>query len=349
VPVLYIGNYGDISSGWAIAAQNNIRALSKVTEVVPRRIKYAPQDVPSDLLLMEEKDVRCDVCIQHVLPPNLVYNSSFYNIAYFVCESSSLGLTGWAQYLNLMDEVWVPSEFCREVCIKSGVTPKIRVVPHCLDVEQIFKTPGFDLKEQTEEEFLFYTVADFTKRKNLIATLRAFHTEFNGEAGLVIKTNNEEETRKIAEEVRKGLKKPCKAEIIIGGFIPKEQVYAIHKSCDVFVNSSYGEAFSIPTLEALAAGKTPICTGWSAFPELVSPDEGWLVKGRLEPCFAATTLPELQTSEEMWMSIDIVDLQRCMREAYEQSRQTKSFNCQKKSLNYSLDNVGKLMGEYLNV
>ena len=108
---------------------------------------------------------------------------------------------------------------------------------------------------------------------------------------------------------------------------------------------SYGEAWSIPTHEAMCAGKTPIVTNFSSFPDYISDKNGWLVDYDIEPCFGAETFDDLHTAYEEWASIKVKDLQKCMREAFENSllRKTKSINCMKKSLELSPEKIGEQM------
>lgn len=343
--ILYISNYGDINSGWAIAAQSYIRALSKFTRVVPQRIMYAPQNPPEDILKMEKNPEKCKICIQHVLPNNMVYDGRFYNIGLCFTETSSLGITGWAQKLNLMDEVWVPCTYSAQVLKDSGVTVPIRVFPIPLNPQEMFSAQDFNLKQQVGHDFLFYTIGDFTRRKNLQALLKAFYIEFNGEAGLVIKTNVEQKkVEEFCANIKKGLKIRGE-ETIIAGYSSRQQIFSIHKSCDVFVCPSYGEAWSIPTHEAMCAGKTPIVTNFSSFPDYISNDNGWLVDYELEPCFGAETFDDLHTAYEEWASVKVNHLRECMREAFENNlvRKTKSIKCMKKALELSPEKIGQQM------
>jgi len=342
--VLYISNYGDINSGWAIAEQSYIRALSQFTRVVPKRITYAPQNPPEDILKMESP-AKCRICIQHVLPQNMSYDGNFYNIGICFTETSSLGITGWAQKLNLMDEVWVPCNYSAQMLKSNGVNVPIRVFPIPFNAQEMFAAKDFNLKEQVGHEFLFYTIGDFNRRKNLQALLRAFHTEFNGEAGLVIKTNAEQQkVEEFCNNIKKGLKKHG-TETIISGYATRQQIYSIHKSCDVFVCPSYGEAWSIPTHEAMCAGKTPVVTNFGAFTDYISNENGWLVDCTMEPCFASETFEDLHTSYEEWAHIDVKHLQKCMRESFENNilRKTKSIRCMKKALELTPEKIGEQM------
>ena len=91
-----------------------------------------------------------------------------------------------------MDELWVPSNYVKEACIKSGVTIPIKIAPHCLDVESYIKSADNAKVQELLNTFNFVFVGEFIERKNLKALVRAFHTEFHPkeDVNLLIKTSD---------------------------------------------------------------------------------------------------------------------------------------------------------------
>ncbi|HLA43218.1 MAG TPA: glycosyltransferase, partial [Aggregatilineales bacterium] len=63
------------------------------------------------------------------------------------------------------------------------------------------------------------------------------------------------------------------------GQIPGEELNRVYNAADVLINTSRGEGFGIPILEAQAAGCPVIVTDFSAMPELCF--AGWRVSGTL--------------------------------------------------------------------
>ena len=353
--ILYISNYGDINSGWAIAAQECIRALSTQTKVVPRRFKFAPQNLPPDIAQLEQSTDKCKVCIQQCLPHMMSYDGDYYNVGVCFLESNSLGATGWAQYLNLMDEIWTFSNQSKQAMESGGVTKPIKVFTLPINNDMLFKVQPFNMKEQCQGDFLFYTILDFNKRKNLTGILKAFHTEFAHwePVNLVIKTNAlEKQVEEFCSNIKSGLKlqNQYKREVIISGYLAEDQVIALHKSCDVFVLPSHGEGWSIPTQMALCLGKTPIVTNGSSFVDYINDTNGWLVNTTEVNCFNSTSIPDLHTGWETWDEPDIAHLRKCMREAYENSeeRQKKSLKGMKDGFNFNYNDIGQQMYEQIS-
>ncbi len=319
--VLYIGHYRD-GTGWGNAALNNILAMDSVgIDVVPRAITYEASDKCNKLDYLESKSKEgCDVVVQHTLPNNYVYNSNYKNIGYLAVESDNFRQTGWQHHCNLMDEIWVPSGVTASACVRSGVNTKIKVVPHSLDIS---KYKGKNKENgpiaEMRNNFTFGFVGEFIERKNIKALIHAFHLEFNPRepVNLFVKTSKRslEEVQKYFQHIKNGMKiRPqYREEIIACGYMPEEDYIDTLAQIDCFVMPSRGEAFCIPSLEAMALGKPSIYTEGIGMNHCV----GSWVESRFVPCFGAVeTLPHLDTSWENWREIDVLDLAKKMRFHY---------------------------------
>lgn len=354
--VLYIGHYKD-GTGWGDAAANNILALHKAgVKVVPRAISYNNSDSEVDKTILElekESTHGCDVCIQHTLPSNYVYDSSFKNIGYIDTETSDFAETGWHKNINMMDELWVPAEYVRNACVKSGVTIPIKIVPHCINVSEYSEeVKGAKVKE-LEGSFNFVFVGEFTERKNIKAILRAFHTEFHPRenVNLYIKSSGIEikKLEQYCESIRKGLKlrSDYKNDLLISGRIKKEDYISILNQCHCFVVASRGEGFCIPALEAMCLGIPCLYTDGIAVEEFAV---GEPISSRDEPCFGGMeSLPDLYTANSTWKEVDISDLQIKMRSQYLKGvDDAVKKQCKEKAKEYSHESIGKLCKELLN-
>lgn len=354
--VLYIGHYRD-GTGWGDAAKNNILALAKAgVDVVPRAISYNQQDseVDENIQELEKKSTEgCDVCIQHTLPVNYVYDSNFKNIGYLATESSDFIDSGWAKNINMMDEMWVPSEYVKNSCIRSGVKTPIKIAPHCLDLSEYELKPQSAQIEELRTSFNFVFIGEFSERKNIKALIRAFHAEFHPKenVNLYIKSSGVDvpKLEEYCENIKRGLKlrNHYKKDLIISGRIRKQDYVSILSQCHSFVMPSRGEGFCIPALEAMCMGIPCLSTAGIAVEEF---SVGDTVESRREPCFGGMeSLPNLYTARSYWREIDIEDLQIKMRSAYlsglpDQLRE----KCKTQAEKYSHENIGKLFKELLN-
>jgi len=357
--VLFIGHYKE-QSGWGKAARDYILALDAAgVDVVPRTVKLnsTMPEIPERIKELESKSSRgATHCIQHVLPHHLDFNGRFEkNIALAVYESFNAKLSSWPAKINLMDELWVPSEFTSLVFDDMGVNIPTKIVPHAFDMSVYSKKYEKIENKELEGNYIFYTIADSNKRKDLLSLIQAFHLEFtaNEPVRLLIKTGkygvspsdcakamiHECNTVKAAMKL---MRRPedYSQEIIVADNLSDEDIYRLHATGDCFVSTSHGEAWCIPLFEAAAFGKTCVYP-YNIFGYMnESNGTDGSVYTRESIVFGMNdTFQDLGSSREHWDSVDIKETAFQMRQAYE-----GKIVANNKDLNqYSYKNVGELM------
>lgn len=367
--LLYIAPYLE-SSGWGIAARHTLACMHQAgIDVVPRPTKFDSYKHEKEPWLKEleaKSYEKYDAVLYYLPPDNIVYNKRLgKNIAFFLCETDDIIATHWLSRLELMDEVWVPTYFIKTALIKSGYSKPIRLVPIPCDTSVYYKSwPVYpQIKAERQGDFLFYTVADFNKRKNTEALVRAFHTEFhyNEPVNLVLKLSKNQvcyegyklDVRDWVNNLKFALKLGrTKDDIIIPNeYLTDAEIYGIHKGCDVFISPSRGEGWNIPLIDAIGFGKTPIGTNYSSHPEIINESNGWLVEYRLQNCFGMNDFNgSLYSAQQSWGEIDVIHLRQCMREAFEDNylREDKSDGCADTIERFSYESVGSIIKKALN-
>ena len=354
--VLYVGVYRD-GTGYGQAAEDYILSLDSIgVDVVCRPLKLNSIDHKPHprVLELESKSSRdCNIVVQHVLPIHMEYNSNFeLNIGLFAYETTNFVMAGWQNYLNYMDLNIVINKQMVSACNYSNVKTPIYVVPHARDFSTY--TQQYEklkcLKDKlSKDDFIFYTIGESTKRKNIASLLKAYFLEFTQEDNvcLVIKTNNTDQDindfcYKIADTIC--VKNPPKF-LCITEKLTNEEINQLHNTCDVFVQPSYGEAWSIPAFDAMAFGKTPIVTNCTGYCEYIDESVGWLVDCREEPVFGADRkVNDIYTGYENWFSVDLLDLRKKMKECYlkEGLRRSKALNALDRAYQFSHEKVGSI-------
>lgn len=333
--------------------------LADITHPVPPRLE--------ELLRKPCPAGEWEVLIQHTLPVFFERRGEILcNVGMFHPETSHFRGTGWQHRLNLLDGVIVASTHGAEACRRSGVTVPIQVVPQACDTDWL--TGEHDPLSQLaslkrEGKFLFYTVGEAIRRKNLGGLFKAYLTEFFPWEGvhLVIKTSrpgmSEPDLRsfltQMAQEGAVGLKVPDFRRGSITFLTERfsdEQMARLHATGDVFVQTSFGEGWSLPAQMALGMGKTPIVPDSTAYREYVDDSVGWLIPTVSEPCFGDESHPDLYRGEEEWESVSILGLRRALREAFTQHvlRQEKARRGRERIERFSYPCVGALLVEALN-
>lgn len=342
--ILYLGVYRD-GTGWAEAANRYILALDAAgAEVIPRPVRLSQEShaPPERVLELEARSARgCDAVIQHVLPHMMEPHGRLgLNTGLYFSETDCLKHTGWADRLSRMDLAVGCNAEMRDHALAAGVASPYAVVPVPCD-PSAYAAPREPLpavaRLKEQGLFVFYTLGEMVRRKNLQGLLRAFHSEFDPEepVALVVKAGRpglppHETLRHLeafCEEIKRGMRlhggdtRRYRREVLLTERLSAEDVFRLHAGCDCFVQPSYGEAWSIPAFDAMAMGKTPVvtdCGGYADYLRWESGEAGWLVPARRGPVFGVDDgVPGLFTGRESWHEADHFALCRAMREAYE--------------------------------
>ena len=356
--VLYIGHYKEFG-GWAEAAKNYILALDSVgVDVVCRNVTLTKdREISGRLKELEEKDTDgCTVCIQHVLPHHLCGTSKFdKNIAFLASESHRIKHHSWIEFLNQMDDVWVPNKQSKEnltwdlSVFRWGTSPKVSVVPHTFNTDKYKKDyshVNLNLGSEFDNKFVFYYIGDINDRKNIETIFTCFHSEFDVSepVELVIKANKfghspdqvYELLTNLSTKVKKSLRmynsvtgqrsdrlEKYKRDIIIPYKITDEEICALHQKLDCFISPSHGEAWSIPAFDAMAFGSTPICSSFGGPRDFIVDSDrstGTLVNGVYSTCKCSdSAFPDLFTGREYWFTPCEMEIRTAMRQYYEKS------------------------------
>lgn len=367
--VLYISNFLD-NTGWARQSIDSILALDSVgIDVVPRAIKLnnVIGEVPERIRKLEAKsDKNPDVVIQNVLPPFAKYSGKVgKNIIYYLTETSNFKTSGWSDEINLMDEAWVFSKYSAAASKQSGVKIPTKLVPMPMDLNKFNKEYNNNIlgirNEIGGEAFIFYTISEFTKRKNIETILRAFHSEFaiDESVHLLIKTTDAAHGNNIQnhvfgtiERVKRELriyKDPIgyKKEIIICGNFNNEDLYGVHMTCNAFVSASHGEGWCLPCSDSMGFGKIIIAPRHSSFMDYLTDNNSYLVDSYPDNCYGATdAIQGLYSANEDWFEVPVSNLRKQMRNAYEQRNGAALKKSQQAKMDvqkYSYEKVGNII------
>ena len=335
--ILFIGPYLQ-NDGWGRAARNYIEALKLTGHTVAVRPIYMGTKLSPDRNIFKALEVTLDsydIVIQNVLPEFMEYDGRFgKNIGLCYTETSNLEHTGWIEKTNLMDAIIVPS-YADTVNLKPSTTP-IFTVPIPVDTSKFEKS--YD-KLMQSDDFIFYFVGEHTERKNMIGLVEAFNLEFEIDepVSLVIKTNHpgidkytlEHSVNADIWQLKDIMRlyptaADYKKEILILDDLSDEDMCKLHCTCDCFVMPSRGESYNMPAIDAMGFGKTPIVTNRTGMTEFIDEDTGYLINSYDVPVLTTSPpMPNIYSAYEVWKEIDVVDLRKRLREAYNDNGKKK--------------------------
>jgi len=361
--VLYLGHYRE-GTGWSKVAIEGILALDHVgVDVVCRNINLTERykAVPKRIEELEKKSVTgSEYCIQHVLPHHTVGSQNFKkNIAYVELESIFTKKNTWHHSLSLLDEVWVPNDD-QKLNMQQFIEKKIQVVPHASSLQC--------LSEQKTKDniFRFYSIVDLNQRKNLEKIVRCYYHTFKRKDNveLVLKVTKfgvEGETlynalkqmiQRIMNEMRIGSFNSYPSISLITEEFTDGEIMNLHNYCDCYVGISRGEAWSIPSFDAMAVGNTPICSnegGPKMFIDHHNKNTGTLVNGSYAICNQQDgAFNHIFTGSEFWFEADDIEICAAMKYYYENKDATKKTEGMEQAKKFDYTQIGNKMKEALN-
>lgn len=272
--IAYISVYRD-GTGYGNAACAMIQSVSKAGyNVKPIWITLnGHPNIPNrSVSILESSELdNVDVVIQQCLPSMFVRIAGVKNIGYFFWETDRFTGSGWQNGCNIMDEIWVNTQEQKEACERSGVLVPIKIVdqPKNLDVNRIasFNFEKYNLKNQ----FKFYSISDFSNKKNVNGLVHSFLSEFsiNDNVCLVLKTyisrysvpQSKEEIKKVINQIKQQMgKKPeaCPKILLIPNMLSDYELQGLENDSHCFVSMSRGEGDGFPIAQAYVKGKPVI-------------------------------------------------------------------------------------------
>jgi len=182
-----------------------------------------------------------------------------YKIGYNVWESTKYSDQFFNQLLNL-DELWVPTEWQKEISIKQGYPEnKIFVIPEGVD-GKIFK-PNPKLKPL--EKFQFIIVGRWDYRKGIKESIEGFLKAFpdNQDVELLLNVENPYPTdgmNSTEERLKHYNLEDNRIKIL--KFLNRKQYIKLLQNTNVLISCAKAEGWNLPLIESLACGTPSIYT-----------------------------------------------------------------------------------------
>lgn len=193
-----------------------------------------------------------------------------YNIAFWLWELEEFP-EEWVGCIDILDEIWTPSEFVSEALRKVTDKPVITIPYHVeAPTDEKYDRKYFSLPENKFLFLMMYDSGSMMERKNPLGVLEAFKKAFSKDdqgVGLVIKLNGkkQEDIDKITEYLDGYTNVYFMTDIL-----SKVEVNSLIADVDVFVSMHRAEGFGLVMAEAMLNRTPCIATNWSANTEFMN-------------------------------------------------------------------------------
>lgn len=325
----YIAPFLD-NSGYAQASRGNILALHKAgipLTLDPISFEEARPDLGESgeiIHSLTKKDIDYNIVIMQCTPEfwEKEKEDGKINIGYVFWETTKIH-PDWKEFINsTVDKLLVSCEWNRTVFKECGIKIPIGVVPHGLDINNFSDVEPFSVAGINKDTFVFYSIFQWTERKNPIALLRAYWYAFqnNEDVALVLKTYKADYSEIEREAIRTSLKYLKNSIVfdnhakvyLIPNMLSDEEILGLHVRGDCCVSLDRGEGFGLSPFTAGGFGKPIIVTGFGGVTEYAKPDNSYLVKYQLTPVFGMPWAPWYK-GEQLWAEPNVVDGAEKMR------------------------------------
>lgn len=328
--VYYVSPGG--TSGYAEAGKDYMVALKENgVDVWHKRMVFDIDRVQSatdrDRIVedLQHKQIHYDNVIVHTTPEHWDLQREECNAPH----AKKIGLTvwettrlyhSWPGMCNAMDHVIVPCEWNVDVFRESGVTVPISVAPHILRPQPEVQgtIPG------TEGRYVFYTIGQWSMRKGVHDTIRAYLSAFTADddVALVVKTFASNYTPSEKAKVENWVKmimaefsRPAKVILLLDQYSQLE-MEALHTAGDCYVSLCKAEGWGLGAFDAAGRGKPVIMTGFGGQMDFLKVGQHGIVEYDLVPVRGMPWIP-WYTQDQQWAQPRLDHAVRLMRDMNE--------------------------------
>lgn len=263
-------------------------------------------------------------CADVMLSQGLSTMNGRTNIGYCTWETSKLPRAHRAG-LDLLDEIWVPSEYVKTVFAAATSKP-VHVMPYPVTVLQ----PNPDISRKTyglpDDAFVFVTAFDcfdLIARKNPLAVVAAFQRAFpnNPDVRLLIKTRNIEKGNAPKEHAaRHKLQEAAQKDariILYHNNYSDEEMASFLNLADCYVSLHRSSAYGRTIMESMLLGKPVIVTKGSGTADFANVKTALLVDA-VECSIVYDAYKFLdQEKGHQWLDPDVAQATKAMQRVVE--------------------------------
>jgi glycosyltransferase involved in cell wall biosynthesis len=331
--ILYIGPYKE-NNGLGRSSRRFVNALIADSNInLSLRPVFFTSKLDTENLIFNEfennRQPHYDCLIQHGFPEMFIYDSRFgKNIGIAQIETKQLYHSRYIENINLLDKIIVGSLFSAESLLESGVNIETKIIPEPYNIIE-FEENYENFFHNKDDNFIFYTIGQYTEKKNLKGIILAFLLEFSIEDNveLFIKTGShhipqhslEEMIKAEIEQIRGVIRRRahnCAPINILSGHLSDKDMIRLHQSGDCYIDAVRADGNGACAIEALLNNKPVISTKDVGSSSYIDDNNGFLIDSLPTNVFSTDIHNDHTfTIYETWHEPNISSLREQMRNA----------------------------------
>ncbi|MEJ2007787.1 MAG: glycosyltransferase family 4 protein [Acidobacteriota bacterium] len=272
---------------------------------------------------LKQRVRRLDLTIRQHWPPSFRPPACGKLVVILPWEYGSIPARWADQIRRFVDELWVPSEFCREVFIHGGVQEgKVHVIPYGVDPE-VFKPEGPVWQPEGCRGFVFLFVGGAIARKGIDVLWNAYCRAFTSadDVTLVIKDIGSstfyKDMTQLEELSRVSGNTRSPHLVVLTELFDDSKLASLYRGSNAVVLPYRGEGFGMPLAEGLACGRPVITTGLGPAREFCPPEASYFVSAKESQVPNAPLRFGPVSGPFTWFEPDAEDLSKAMRWVFE--------------------------------
>jgi len=283
-------------------------------------------------------------------------DESAYRVGQFYWElsdTSSIHDCG----LSLVNEIWVATEYLRDVYRKRVSVPVLVMgqAIECDAPEGRFERSGFNLPENAYTFLFSFDAGSVVERKNPLAVVQAFRKAFPAgteAVSLVVKTRNLDamHTDRDRDHWRRltALAAADSRIRVLDNTMTAAELTGLLACCDCYVSLHRSEGFGYGPADAMSLGKPVITTAYSGVTDFCTSSTSLLVDYTLERV-PPGAYPYMDADREYWWASPDIDVAAAhMRRLSQDPREGERLGTQGRELIRERYSVEALQRRYLN-
>lgn len=247
----------------------------------------------------------------------------------------------WVEFLEIADEVIVPSKFCADAFAKRNI--KTRILPLGYNAN-IFSAIERAIPVKEQKDFVFIHYNAFNARKGFFEVFEAFNKEFknNEKVKLILKTTDNTSQLPIIPSIYPNI------EVITGKVTEIELANLLQRShCMVY--PSRGEGFGLTPLEAMATGIPAIVPNAHGISEYFN--ENYMLEVKIAKKSKPIYRPGKYKGDiGKMVTCDVDDLRKKMRYAFNNQQEMHDFGLKAAEYvkRYTMANTAQELAKIIN-
>ena len=307
------------------------RALLAANEFDVRVETTSPTGCPPHLIADAEALIpaihqslrQTDLTIRHRWPPDFRRPVAGKLAVILPWEYGGVPRVWIEQIRRNVDELWVPSNFVREVFIRNGLDPeRVVVIPNGYD-PRVFRPEGPSLRPQGSRDFIFLFIGGAIRRKGIDLLFQAYRSAFSVDQSVSLilvvsgSTGAYQRSSWLADIRAATDSSMFPHTHTMVDAIDDATLSSLYRGCDAFVLPYRGEGFGMPLLEAMACGKPVITTAEGPSKDFCDESSGYLISAKEEA--VPDTPPPLgpMVTEFTWFEPNFTELVSSFRRVHQ--------------------------------